>query len=106
MGIADEYDGEHVDVLRVELGKGGDLDFLVVATRLTDVAHRGLRRAHLQEEFHEAVELPVAPVRLGIVDGCDEIAAGCRLDAALDEFPGRHQVGERDDAQVVTDGCP
>ena len=43
-------------------------------------------------------------MRLGVVDGGDKVTYYCRLDAALYLFPGSHQVGEGDDAEVVTDG--
>ena len=41
---------------------------------------------------------------LGIVDGRDKVGHGGGLDAAFDDFPGGHEVGEGDDAEIVADG--
>ena len=43
-------------------------------------------------------------MRLRVVDGCHEVACGSSLDAALDDLPGRHQVAEGDETQVVAYG--
>ena len=43
-------------------------------------------------------------MRLGVVDGSDEVADGSRQDATLNDLLRGHQVAERDDAQVVADG--
>ena len=104
LGIANDDDGEHIDVLRVEVGEGSGLHLLLVAPGLTDIAYGRRCRPPLQEQFLQPVELPVAPVRLGIVDGSHEVPFGGSTDAALDDLPRRHQVRERYDAQVVADG--
>ena len=102
--IADKDDGEHIHIFGVKGTEGGHTDNLILATSLTDITHRGVGTALLQEEFLQTVELPVAAMRLGVVDGGDKVAYCCRLDAALYLFPRSHQVGEGDDAEVVADG--
>ena len=102
--VANEDDGEHIHILGVKGTEGGHTDSLILATSLTDITHRSVGTALLQEEFLQTVELPVAAMRLGVVDGGDKVTYYCRLDAALYLFPGSHQVGEGDDAEVVTDG--
>ena len=104
LGVADKNDGEHIHLLGVKLAERGHLDFLLVAARLTDIAHWRPGRALLQEQFQQSIELPVTAIGLGIIDGCDEIAHGGSLDAALNDFPRGHQVTQRDDAQVMADG--
>ena len=103
MGVADENDSEHIYIFGVKLGKSCDFDFLLISARLTDKAHRRFGRALLQEQFHQAVQLPVAAIGLGVIDGSDEIARCSSLDAAFDDFPRRHQVAQRNDAQVMAD---
>ena len=102
--VADEYHGEHVHLLGVKLTQCSHLDFLLIASSLTDIAHGRVGRALLQKQFHQAVQLPVAAIGLGIIDGSDEVAHGGSLDAALDHLPRGHQVAERNDAQVMADG--
>ena len=102
--IADKNHGEHIHVLGVKLAKCRDFDFLLISTRLTDIAHWRIGRPLLQEQFHQSIELPVATVGFGVIDGSDEVAHGGCLDAALNHLPWGHQVAQRNDTQVMTDG--
>ena len=52
LGVADEDDGEHVHVFGVEFAECGHFDFLLIASRLTDITHGNVGRALLQEQFH------------------------------------------------------
>ena len=103
--IADDHDGEHVELLGIELCERGELDDLLLTARLTDVADGRVGAAVLSEDLQQAVDLPVAALALGVVDGGDEVACCGSLDALLDTKPRRHQVGERDDTQVMADGA-
>ena len=102
--VADEYHGEHIHPFGVEVAQRGQRHLLVLAPRLPHIAQGRVRPPTLQKEFLQPVELPVAVVGAGVVDGGHEIGLGSRPYAPLDGRPGRHQVGERDDRQVVTDG--
>ena len=51
------------------------------------------------------MQLPVASLALGVIDGGHEVGIRCGLDAALDTLPRGHQVGEGDDTEIVSDGC-
>ena len=99
--VANQDDGEHIDFFRVESGQGSNLDLLVSTPCLTHIADRRVSTALLQEQFLQAIELPITAMRLGVVDSCHEVADGSRLDSPFNHLPGRHQVGERDDSQVV-----
>ena len=103
--IADDHDREHVELLGIELCERGELDDLLLTARLTDVADGRVGAAVLGEDLQQAVDLPVAALALGVVDGGDEVACCGSLDALLDTKPRRHQVGERDDTQVMADGA-
>ena len=107
LGIADEEHAEHINLLRVELRKGGECGFLLRTSCLADDADGSGRCTPLgKEEFAEAVELPVATVGARVVDGGDEVALGSCTNAAFDERPWSHQVRQGDEAQVVSDGSP
>ena len=90
--VADKHYGEHVNVLRVEVAQGSELYLLLRPAGLTNVAHRRRGRTLLEKQFLQTVQLPVAAVRLGIVDGSDKVARGGSTDATLDDVPRRHQV--------------
>ena len=95
LGIADQHHGEHVDLLGVELRQRRQRHLLLGTPCLPYVADGRIGRAVLGEDLNEAVELPIATLALGVVDGGDEVAIGSGLDAALDAQPGRHEVTQR-----------
>ena len=103
--IADDHDGEHIKLLGIKLCECGELDDLLLTARLTDVADGRVGATVLGEDLQQAVDLPVAALALGVVDGGDEVARCGSLDALLDTKPRRHQVRERDDTQVMADGA-
>ena len=100
--VADEHDGEHIHILWVQLAERGQPHLLLRTARLAHISYGSVCLAFLQHQLLQPVELPVAAVRLGVVDGSDEIGLGSGHDATLDDLPGSHQVRQRDDAHVVT----
>ena len=102
--VAEEYDGEHVDVVGAEVAQCGDVDALSLASGLLDVSDDVVGAAVPGKDFDHAVELPVASVAAWVVDTGDEVGLGGSADAAFDEAPGGHEVGERDEAEVVSEG--
>ena len=102
--ITYQDNSKHIDILRVEGPKGCDLDLLVIAPSLTHIAYGRISRAHLKEKLLQTIELPIASMRLGIIDGCYEITNSSSLDATLDDLPGRHEITQGDDTEVVTNG--
>ena len=92
LGVADDDNGEHVHILRVQVGEGSGLHLLLVATCLTDIADRRRCSPPLQKQFLEPIELPIAPVRLRIVDSRHEVALRSSTDAPFYHLPRCHQV--------------
>ena len=103
LGVTDDDDGKHVHIFGVEVLQRGDVYFLFGSACLADVAHGCLGRAvFLQEDFLQAVELPVAAFTFGVVDSRHEICLGSSPDALLDAFPGSHQVAQGDDTEIMS----
>ncbi|OQB90023.1 MAG: hypothetical protein BWX86_02314 [Verrucomicrobia bacterium ADurb.Bin122] len=103
LGVADDDDGEHVDLGGGKLGEGRVQDALLGAG---DLAHEGdgrIGRAVAQEESAGALDLPGALLAAWVVEGGDEVAQCGGFEAALDGAPRRHEVGERDAAEVVAE---
>ena len=92
--VAYEHDGEHVDLFGIQSSQCGQCQLLFGPASLSDEAYWCAGTPFLQEQLLQSVELPVASLRLGIVDRRDEIADGSRLDAPLNALPGCHEVGE------------
>ena len=80
------------------------MNYLFLPPCLTYKAYRSILRTPFQEDFLQAVKLPVAPIALGIIDGCDEIGL-CRSHNTLFNLcPRRHQIRERNHTEVMSHG--
>ena len=103
--VADQHDGEHVRLLGVKVGQRGDGRRLAVSPSLPHDSHGRLRCTTCQEEFLQAIELPVSAVAFRVIHGRNEVGLRCGNDAPFDEQPRRHEVGKGDDAEVVSHRC-
>ena len=102
--VAYQDNSEHIDILRVEGPKSCDLDLLIVASSLTHIAYGSISRTHFKEKLLQTIELPIASMRLGIIDGRYEITHSSSLDTTLDDLPRCHKITQGDDTEVVTNG--
>ena len=103
--ITNQNHSKHIHILRIESAKVGDLHHLVIAPSLAHIAHRRFWRTILQEELLKTIELPIAAMTFGVVDGSDKIALGSSLDTTLDYFPRCHEIAHGDDAHIMPDRC-
>ena len=103
--VADQHDGEHVRLLGVKVGQRGDGRRLAVSPSLPHDSHGRLRCTTCQEEFLQAIELPVSAVAFRVIHGRNEVGLRSGNDAPFDEQPRRHKVGKGDDAEVVSHRC-
>ena len=83
--VADQHDREHVRLLGVKVGQRGEGRRLAVSPSLPHDSHRRLRCTTCQEEFLQAIELPVSAVAFRIIHGRNEVGLCCGNDAPFDE---------------------
>ena len=101
LGITNNDDSKHIHIFRVESAEGSEFYHLIIATSLTNIAYRSFWRTMLQEYLLQTVELPIAPMRFGIIDGCNEIANSSCHYTTFYHLPRCHQVAHRDDTHIV-----
>ena len=92
LGVTNQYNGKHIHLLWIESAKGCYFNFLLLTPCLTDIAHRSVSSTFLQEKLLQAIELPIAAVRLGIIDSRDKIANSGGLNSTFNHFPRCHKV--------------
>ena len=102
LGITNNDDSKHIHIFRVESAEGSEFYHLIIATSLTNIAYRSIWRTMLQEYLLQTVELPIASMRFGIIDCCNEIANSSRHYTTFYHLPRCHQVAHRDDTHIVT----
>ena len=64
--IADEHDGEHIDLLGVEIAQSRHAHLLLRTTGLPHKSDRRRSAAPLQEKFLQTVQLPITVVAAGM----------------------------------------
>ncbi len=74
---------------------------LLGAAEVAGEDHRRRGRAEGQKDLLGTLEALAPAGRDRVVEGEDEIALGGGLQASLDDGPGRHEVGQRDRAEIV-----
>ena len=79
---------------------------LLFSTCLAHKAHRCLRVTHLHKDLLQAVQLPVASLAFGIVDGNGEIRLGGAAEPLFNLFPGGQPVAQADDREIMGQGRP
>lgn len=94
LGRADDQEGAHVDLERVQVGQVDGADGFLGAADVAGEDDRGVGGAVFQEEFAGLADLPGAAAGAGVVEGEGQVGGGRRVEAFGDDFPGLEAVGE------------